>query len=162
MQRVDKATLKVGENLESISCGVICYVVFLKDTKFENVENLATKFLNIKIYKSEEIKKASNLIESKIDLMIIPQASLSGKMKGNSIQFHSLLEKIEAEKCYKHFVQIVRSKISTGEENRFFRFFFFFFFLSLKSPKVVSGIYSNTQELEMKSVIGPNTTELEF
>ena len=81
-----------------------------------------------------------SVIDSCADLMIIPQATLGGKMKGKQIQFHGLIKKDLGKEMFYHLIELLRkdSKI-----------------------KIVSGTYGNRQVLQSVTE-GPFSSVFDF
>jgi hypothetical protein len=87
LQQVSKASLLV-DNVDkwvSIEAGIIIYICFTKtkepltETKLEQTIN---DILSLGIIFSENWKENRSVVEEFSDILIIPQASLSGKLKG--------------------------------------------------------------------------------
>jgi len=118
-QRVLKATLLINnvDKYVSIGKGVILYVSILKNTTQEDVRKAINNILQCKgichpvILNDKE--EAVSIADSKeCDVLVIPQASMSGKIKGKQIQYHSLIEKTSGEKIYLEFCDLISKGIS--------------------------------------------------
>lgn len=74
------------------------------------------------------------------EVMIVPQASLAGKMKNKRMQYHNACKKDLGEELYQKFVSILEQELEV----------------------VKHGTYGNTQGLKLSSTCGPFTTYFEF
>jgi D-aminoacyl-tRNA deacylase len=72
-----------------------------------------------KYYTNEEGKPCS-IQDVPCDVLIVPQASLAGKIKQKNIQYHSLIEKSEGEVIYSLFVELMKNSIH--EKSKFQKF----------------------------------------
>jgi hypothetical protein len=83
IQRVEKASLLIDnkEEYKSIEAGIIIYISIYKETKEEDLERIVENITKCQFY--HDVKnnfKPSNIIDVVCDIMIIPQASLAGKV----------------------------------------------------------------------------------
>ena len=74
------------------------------------------------------------------EVMVVPQASLAGKMKNKRMQYHNACKKDLGEKLYHGFVAMLAQELEV----------------------VKHGTYGNTQGLKLSSTCGPFTTYFEF
>ena len=81
------------------------------------------------------------------NIMIIPQASMGGKIKGSSVQYHANVNRDEGKKLYDEFV----SQCSTLGQ-----------LANKESLQVVSGTYGNRQGLKLDAELGPFSHIIEF
>jgi D-tyrosyl-tRNA(Tyr) deacylase len=81
-----------------------------------------------------------------VDLLIIPQATLGGKLKGKSIQYHGLVTKSHGEDLFAAFVEKVKGAIQGNVGAK---------------GKVESGVYGARQILKMETN-GPFTHVFDF
>ena len=192
VQQVSSASLLIDNNDKwiSISQGIIVYVCFLKDSDEEEIKKCGkTTFeqmtfmimfqkkqkcsvesiLSLGIMFDEHWKKNKSVIEAKGDILVVPQASLAGKMKQKKMQYHSLIEKEKGEVLYSKFVNLLKngmqqefSKESTKDNSSTFTE------VSQKSekqeevntttskespklPEVKAGVFGNRQGLKFES-----------
>ena len=97
-----------------------------------DVHRFAVKtILNASICFNEEWKKNASVLEINGDVLIIPQASLAGKMKGKKLQlvdlipiddrrslrYHGLGEKEDGAKFYGLFVKEVTETLNKQDES---------------------------------------------
>lgn len=69
------------------------------------------------------------------DILIVPQATLGGKLKGKSMQYHTNLSKTEGLEMYNKFISICKTVV---EENK-------------AKTNVKNGTYGNRQVLNVET-----------
>jgi D-Tyr-tRNAtyr deacylase len=74
------------------------------------------------------------------EIMVVPQASLAGKMKNKRMQYHNACKKDLGEELYHDFAEMLAQELEV----------------------VKHGTYGNTQGLKMSSACGPFSTYFEF
>jgi len=94
-----------------IGPGILVYVSFMKGASEELLEKCVQTILNAKICFHENWKKNYSVLNTRGDVLVIPQASLAGKMKGKQMQYHSLIDKEEGANLYKKFVEIIEENL---------------------------------------------------
>tara|TARA_B100001142_G_scaffold151954_1_gene152558 strand:+ start:3825 stop:4262 length:438 start_codon:yes stop_codon:yes gene_type:complete len=89
VQRVSKASVKVNRELiASINQGVLVFVGFDKEDSSHELESLADKLLNYKIFNDKEGRVSLSLHETQYEILIVPQVTLSvGTNKGAKPSF---------------------------------------------------------------------------
>lgn len=94
-----------------ISRGIVIYVCFLKGSTLELVQKVVKSILNIKL--SESVDKPGNvsILDLPGDVLIVPQATLGGKMKGKSVQYHSNIAKDEGRIFYERFIALCEDEV---------------------------------------------------
>lgn len=97
-----------------ISRGIIVYLCFLKGSNLDLIPKVVKSILNVKL--SEPTGKPSNVsvLDLPGDVLIVPQATLGGKMKGKSIQYHSNISKEEGRLFYEKFVSLCEETIQSS------------------------------------------------
>jgi len=80
------------------------------------------------------------------DILVVPQASLGGKVKGKNLQYHALIDKEEGSKLYDYMIQLFVQKLQADDS---------------KKAQVKSGSYGNRQGLKFETA-GPYTHQFEF
>lgn len=91
-----------------------------------------------------ENPRRKSVLECNYDILVIPQATLGGKLKGNTTQYHGLVSKDLGSQLFDSFVSTVSSYNESGW-----------------SGKVESGVYGARQILQMETN-GPFTHIFEF
>ncbi|KAL9654982.1 hypothetical protein ABK040_008770 [Willaertia magna] len=134
LQNVNNASLLIDNKDEWKSIenkGVILFVSFLKDTTSEEVTKIVKLIFESKIIPIENGKE-SILNFEKFDIMIVPQASLAGKLKNKQMQYHSLIDKELGKQLYEQFVRECKELVKAGST-------------------LVEGTYGNRQGLKFES-----------
>lgn len=131
-----------------INRGIVAYICFLKGATSGIIEKIAKTILGIRLSSSEEGKLVS-ILDLPGDVLIVPQATLGGRAKGKSMQYHMNIDKESGRSLYQEFCDECKNQI-------------------LKSPKCQEagtsfhhGTYGNTQVLKLDTN-GPYTHLIEF
>ena len=66
--------------------------------------------LNVRLSDNEEGKLVS-ILELPGDVLVIPQATLGGRVKGKAMQYHANVEKVLGEDLYSEFVELCRQTV---------------------------------------------------
>ena len=152
IQQCLQASLKINEetSLDSakyfkIGRGIVVYVCFMKDASSETVEKMINTVTMVKLSKTDDEKLVS-ILDLPGSILIVPQATLGGKLKGKRMQYHGNIEKSTGLTLYDAFVEGCKRTLhkSNGDE-----------------VTVESGIYGNLQVLDIKTN-GPYTHTVEF
>ena len=132
LQAVDSASLLV-DNISrcvAIRQGVILYITFLSQATEATVADMTQTIISSKIFaldpnndersssavatsSTEESRrpKPISLAESTCDVLIIPQASLAGKIKGKVMQYHNQAPKDTGLQLYSSFCKQMRQAL---------------------------------------------------
>jgi len=121
-----------------INRGVVAYVCFLKSASIKTVEKLCNLIYSIKLSKPQDNGKLVSLFDLKGDLLLVPQATLGGKLRGKSMQYHNNISKQEGHTLFELLVNLCREK----------------------KNKVEHGTYGNLQVLNIETN-GPYTHSIE-
>eukprot|EP01104_Vermistella_antarctica_P016454 TRINITY_DN5596_c0_g1_i2.p1 TRINITY_DN5596_c0_g1~~TRINITY_DN5596_c0_g1_i2.p1 ORF type:complete len:156 (+),score=23.79 TRINITY_DN5596_c0_g1_i2:153-620(+) len=116
VQQADDASLCVddGDTWVNIERGTVFYVTFLKNATKDLVSGSVDKLLKTKLHFDPLTKRKACLFDAGGSVLIIPQACLSGKIKGKGgqPQYHSQIDKVEGKVVYDHFVETFRERAS--------------------------------------------------
>ncbi|XP_020901220.1 D-aminoacyl-tRNA deacylase 2 isoform X2 [Exaiptasia diaphana] len=102
-----------------INRGIVVLLCFLKGASLDMIPKAVKAVLNIKLSELPDGSKVS-VLDLPGDVLIVPQATLGGKMKGKSMQYHSNIAKHEALPLYEEFTKLCQemvlsdSKITSG------------------------------------------------
>lgn len=127
IQAVDQASILVDNERKYVRTGrgVLIYVAFINDqsavTGEEEVQRAVNTLLDTKIFPHLSPERMNTSPQSlrecpAADIMIVPQASLAGKIKGHAVQFHRLPDKSEGLRLYNHFCHLVRIARDVNED----------------------------------------------
>nr|CCC90004.1 conserved hypothetical protein [Trypanosoma congolense IL3000] len=169
LQSVEEAELLLDnkQRYASIGRGVIVYVAFLGSINEEALKKALDMLLTANVFHhlepdgtlTDQSTSLSNYPSA--DVLIVPQASLGGKLKGRNVQFHALVAKSEGSPLYDRFVKLMREArgidLTTVDAN------------GVPLPgqemgprgRVISGTWGNQQALQLKSR-GPLTHVLDL
>ena len=117
---------------------------FLKGSTEEIVDRMVKSVLNVRL--SEKDGKLVSILDLPGDMLIIPQATLGGNMKGKCMQYHKNIAKEEGLKLYTRFTSICRNTVEQNNQG---------------SNVVKNGTYGNRQVLSTITN-GPFTHLVEF
>jgi len=131
-----------SENIEYVTIeeGLVVYVCFREGATQDILPKIASSILNGKLYQTEGKPKSVESDDAK-SILIIPQATLGGKLKGKQVQYHGNIGKTDGETMFENFREILK-KESKGTECKF-------------------GRYGNRQVLQMETE-GPFSHIFEF
>eukprot|EP01059_Diplonema_ambulator_P009207 TRINITY_DN19039_c0_g2_i1.p1 TRINITY_DN19039_c0_g2~~TRINITY_DN19039_c0_g2_i1.p1 ORF type:complete len:180 (+),score=33.51 TRINITY_DN19039_c0_g2_i1:52-540(+) len=156
LQSVERASLLV-DNVDkwvNINRGIIVYVSFLKEANREVAARAANDVLKAKIFLHVDDDcnrgRAVPALGEGWDIMVIPQATLAGKIKGKQAQYHSQFDKAEGEALYQYFCETLRNILEAEKRED-----------SAAPPTLQCGTYGNRQGLKFES-LGPFTHSLEY
>ena len=162
-QAVDSATLLVDNVARTVAIGrgSVVYLSFLETAPQEQVRQAAQSLLRCNIFvfdlHSEQRSSSVSIIDAKCEVLVVPQASLAGKWKGKSVQYHGQAPKSDGKEMYATFCSALRQELQPEVDEK-----------ALNEngegapgTKVMNGSYGNRQALHLVSS-GPQTHFLEF
>nr|XP_020644067.1 probable D-tyrosyl-tRNA(Tyr) deacylase 2 isoform X2 [Pogona vitticeps] len=131
-----------------IQRGLIIYVCFFKGASEEIIPKMVNTLMNVKLSENEDGKYVS-VLDLPGSLLIIPQATLGGKLKGRSMQYHANIEKDIGLELYSQFVLHCERELAANAK-------------CFEAGAVVrQGTYGNRQVLKVDTN-GPFTHMIEF
>ena len=100
-------TLPEGEVLEvGGHCpALVCYVCFLKEATKEVVARAAKAVLATKLTEAVEGERRADIGSSGGEVLVVPQATLGGKLKKGIVQYHGNIGPEEGRELYRQFCQ---------------------------------------------------------
>lgn len=163
VQQVEQATLLIDNVAETtaIGNGVLVFVAFLKRDKKEvadaEIKSAVSRILGAKIHTvpggpvKGTFRDDDNVVQR--DVLVIPQATLCGKLKKNQPQpqYYAQIEKELGAAVYERFWLEFEAQLAEINSKR----------APELAGKVRHGTYGNRQALSMTSS-GPNTHQFEF
>ena len=163
LQSVERASLLVNnvDKWVDVGRGVVVYISFLKGANKEAAAKAATDIVNAKVFPRVDPElnrgRAARVSDEGWDVLIVPQATLAGKIKSKQGQYHSQCDKEEGAGLYEYFCEEIAQLVARGHEKR----------VSagdgaeVVPPSVKCGTYGNRQGLRFES-LGPFTHSLEY
>ena len=121
IQRVKSTELFVENKFYSkIGCGLLVLVAVSKDDKHEDIDWIANKLVNLRIFNDENNQMNRSVGEVNGEIMIVSQFTLyASTKKGNRPSFIKSAGGNFAEKSYLDFVEMVnriyKFKVKTGK-----------------------------------------------
>ncbi|KAF8276986.1 putative D-Tyr-tRNA(Tyr) deacylase [Trypanosoma cruzi] len=173
LQSIEKAAILVdnAERYVSVGRGVVIYVAFMGDTDDAALQQAITAIMNGRIFQRilQEGSPVTSVASLKdccdADILVVPQASLAGKLKGRSVQFHGLVDKSRGSLLYDRFCQLLRAARSIDTSSVDANGVPLDGLASTQEAenvgRVISGTYGNRQGLKMESE-GPLTHFFDF
>ncbi|XP_039770023.1 D-aminoacyl-tRNA deacylase 2 isoform X2 [Ornithorhynchus anatinus] len=131
-----------------INKGVVIYVCFFKGANEELLPKMVSTLLNVKLSESENGQHVS-VLDLPGDILIIPQATLGGKVKGRGVQYHCNSGKEEGLGLYSQFVELCEKELTSNSK------------CAEAGVTVKHGTYGNRQVLKLDTN-GPYTHLIEF
>ncbi|MCX7716081.1 MAG: D-aminoacyl-tRNA deacylase [Endomicrobia bacterium] len=114
VQRVNSASVSYGNVKQQIGKGIVVFIAVGHEDTEEDVEYIAKKVVNLRIFENEQGKMDYSVIDIKGEIMIISEFTLYGDCKkGNRPDFTSAAKPDIAEKIYNMFIEKVKS-LSSG------------------------------------------------
>ena len=115
VQQVVGARLVLPDGKEiKIGTGLVVFVCFLKGVTEEVVKKAAKVTLGVKLSEGEEGERRVDVVTNGGEVLVVPQATLGGKLKGSSLQYHNNVKPAEGEEMYKLFCKMLRE--ARGED----------------------------------------------
>ncbi|XP_076156744.1 D-aminoacyl-tRNA deacylase 2 [Alosa pseudoharengus] len=131
-----------------IDRGMVIYICFFKGATEDIIPKMVTSLLNIKLCETDSGKYVS-VLDLPGSVLIIPQATLGGKVKGKAMQYHGNIGKEEGQQLYAQFVSRCEKEIAASSK-------------CCEAGVVVRhGTYGNRQVLKLDTN-GPYTHLMEF
>lgn len=110
----------------------------------------AKTVLNVLLSSNDEEKLVS-VLELHGDVLIVPQATLGGTLKGKRMQYHKNIDKDAGRDLYEQFVRLCSEAVSKHNEKG----------NGSREVRVLHGTYGNRQVLKIDTN-GPYTHMIEF
>lgn len=120
IQRVKKASVTINNELYSkINNGILAFVGIEKNDTLEQVEYLAKKIVNLRIFADDNGKMNKSIIDTQGEMLIVSQFTLCGDCKkGTRPSFDNSANPILANELYEKFISEIRKyniKTQTGK-----------------------------------------------
>ncbi|KAH3851151.1 D-aminoacyl-tRNA deacylase 2-like [Dreissena polymorpha] len=131
-----------------IERGMVVYVCFLQGATEEIISKIASSILNARLSETDTGRLVS-ILDLPGDVLIIPQATLGGNLKGKGMQYHRNIGKDDGLKLYTQFLEFLEGTVQNSTAK------------CDKNIAVKYGTYGNRQVFSMETN-GPYTHYLEF
>ncbi|KAM5235218.1 D-aminoacyl-tRNA deacylase 2 [Ctenodactylus gundi] len=128
--------------------GLVIYVCFFKGADKELLPKMVNTLLNVKLSETENGQRVS-ILDLPGNILIIPQATLGGRVKGRSMQYHLNSGKEEGLELYSQFVSLCEKELAGNSK------------CVEAGVAVKHGTYGNRQVLKLDTN-GPYTHIIEF
>lgn len=120
IQRVKKASVTIDDKVySSIDKGILAFVGIEKGDTCEQVEKLAKKVINLRIFSDENDKMNYSLLDVNGEMLIVSQFTLCGDCKkGTRPSFDKSAPPMIANELYEKFVALISDygiKTGTGK-----------------------------------------------
>jgi D-tyrosyl-tRNA(Tyr) deacylase len=120
IQRVRESIVTVGnQTVGKIGNGLLVFVGIAKEDNAQDVDYLADKIVNLRIFEDENGKMNRSLRETGGEMLVVSQFTLLGDCrKGRRPSFIHAAEPKKANELYECFVSLVRQKgisVQTGQ-----------------------------------------------
>uniref|UniRef100_A0A8V0XQ03 D-aminoacyl-tRNA deacylase n=1 Tax=Gallus gallus TaxID=9031 RepID=A0A8V0XQ03_CHICK len=133
---------------ERIQRGLVIYICFFKGADEDLVPKIVNVLLNVKLSEDENGEYVS-VLDLPGNVLIIPQATLGGKLKGRKMQYHTNIEKEKGMELYSQFVSLCEKELAANPK-------------CMEAGVLVKhGTYGNRQVLKLDTN-GPYTHLVEF
>ena len=111
IQRVKKSAVTVdGKQVANIGCGYLALVGIEKNDTVKEVEYLARKTVNLRIFEDDNGKMNLSISDVKGQILAVSQFTLAGDTsRGNRPGFETAAKPEKAKLLYEHFVQSLRN-----------------------------------------------------
>lgn len=122
VQRVKRASCTVNDNrVSSIDNGYLLLVGFTQSDSIKEVDYIAKKIANLRIFDDESGKLNKSILDMNYDILSISQFTLYGDAsKGNRPSFTKALEPVKAKELYLELTNILQSKYQINTLNGVF------------------------------------------
>ena len=120
IQRVKKASVTIENKLYSnINAGILALVGIEKGDTSEQLEKMASKLINLRIFADENDKMNKSILDIKGEMLIVSQFTLCGTCKkGTRPSFDGSAPPNIANNLYEDFVEKIKTygiKVKTGK-----------------------------------------------
>lgn len=112
VQRVMNARVTVnGEPISSIDQGICVLIGICSNDTKKDIEYLAHKILNIKLFDDETNKRwKKSVVDKELEILCVSQFTLYNTWKGNKPDFHNAMPGDKSKEFYESFLQVLKDK----------------------------------------------------
>ena len=113
LDETEEVVLEVGG--EGAGQATVCFVCFMSEANEEMVAKAVKAVTSVKLTEVKEGEKRVALTSSATsEVLVVPQATLGGRLKGNSVQYHGNVKVEAGARLYEVFCAGLAEKL--GEE----------------------------------------------
>ena len=113
LDETEEVVLEVGG--DGAGQATVCFVCFMSEANEEMVAKAVKAVTSVKLTEVKEGEKRVALTSSATsEVLVVPQATLGGRLKGNSVQYHGNVKVEEGARLYEVFCAGLVEKL--GEE----------------------------------------------
>ncbi|XP_029982180.1 D-aminoacyl-tRNA deacylase 2 [Sphaeramia orbicularis] len=134
-----------------IDRGMVIYICFFKGATDEILPKMVSTLLNLRLCESPSGKMAS-VLELPGSVLVVPQATLGGKVKGRAMQYHGNVGKEDGLRLYDTFVALCEKEVNASAAASD---------ANATAVTVKHGTYGNRQVLTLDTN-GPYTHLMDF
>eukprot|EP00922_Rhytidocystis_sp_ex-Travisia-forbesii_P042981 GHVS01064240.1.p1 GENE.GHVS01064240.1~~GHVS01064240.1.p1 ORF type:complete len:196 (-),score=36.38 GHVS01064240.1:1495-2082(-) len=158
LQRIDSASILLDNVAlwEDVGFGYLLFVSFLAGADEGTVDKIVNTLFSVRHLLPPTSSQDSppppptpvslSDYPSNVSILLVPQSTLGGRLKGVVMQFHGLVDKVSGEALYDK-LKIELQKRASAQ--------------SAKVISITSGVYGNRQGLRLESA-GPSTIQLDL
>ncbi|XP_062508607.1 D-aminoacyl-tRNA deacylase 2-like [Corticium candelabrum] len=133
-----------------IGRGIVIYLCFLKGADSAVVQKTVKALTSVRLSFNAETGSNGSVLDIQGDILVVPQATLGGKIKGRAVQYHGNIAKDDGQQLYDEFVSLCNKEVSESSTSG-----------DSQHQQVHHGSYGNRQVLSIVTN-GPFTHLFEF
>ncbi|MBN3313154.1 DTD2 deacylase, partial [Atractosteus spatula] len=96
-----------------IQRGMVIYICFFKGATEGIIPKMVSALLNVKLCELDSGKYVS-VLDLPGHVLVVPQATLGGRAKGKSMQYHGNIDKEDGKRLYELFVSRCEQQLSSS------------------------------------------------
>ena len=121
IQRVKEASVSIDSiKISSINAGILAFIAFTPADKEPQLIKMSDKILGYRIFSDNNGRMNRNIIDEKLDLLIVPQFTLAANTKsGTRPSFSCAANPQIGRDLFIQFLEIIKSKYRNIESGKF-------------------------------------------
>ena len=117
LDETEEVVLEVGG--DGAGQATVCFVCFISEANEEMVAKAVKAVTSVKLTEVHEGEKRVALTSSATsEVLVVPQATLGGRLKGNSVQYHGNVKLEAGARLYEVFCAGLVEKLGEGRVKR--------------------------------------------
>ena len=114
---MEEVVLEVGG--DGAGQATVCFVCFMSEANEEMVAKAVKAVTSVKLTEVKEGEKRVALTSSaSSEVLVVPQATLGGRLKGNSVQYHGNVKVEDGARLYDIFCAALAEKLGEARVKR--------------------------------------------